>query len=79
MCHHLRTVSLLAVTTLAVTGCARSAWMDPNGSVNVESLGAVQHYDFERGDMETDVPMDQIVDTNFTDHAVPQWRRYSTP
>jgi NitT/TauT family transport system substrate-binding protein len=54
-------------------------WMDPNGSVNVESLGDVQHYYFARGDMEAEVPMDQVVDTTFTDYAVERLGRSPTP
>ena len=67
------------IKDLALLEQMAPTWMDPNGAVNVESLGAVQHYYFERGDMEAELPMDQVVDSTFADYAVQRLGRYATP
>jgi NitT/TauT family transport system substrate-binding protein len=54
-------------------------WMDPNGSLNVDSLRALQHWYLERGDLTSEVDMDQVVDPSFVDYAVGRLGRYPTP
>ena len=54
-------------------------WMDPNGSLNVDSLRGLQHWYFERGDLTGEVSMDQVVDPSFVDYAVGRLGRYPTP
>jgi NitT/TauT family transport system substrate-binding protein len=53
-------------------------WMDPNGALNVDSLRALQHWYFERGDLTSEVAMDQVVDNSFVDYAVGRLGHYPT-
>ena len=55
------------------------SWIDPNGRVNVESLGSVQHWFFERGDMTSEVDLDRVVDPSFVDYAITRLGPYATP
>jgi NitT/TauT family transport system substrate-binding protein len=55
------------------------SWMDPNGSVNVESLRAVQRWYLGRGEVTTEVDFDRVVDRSFVDNALGQLGRVPAP
>ena len=47
-------------------------WLDPNGSVNVGSLQAVQRWYRERGELTAELDLDRVVDPSFADYALSQ-------
>ncbi len=46
------------------------SWMDPNGSVNVDSLRAVEEWYRGKGEVTAPVDFDQVVDMSFVNDAV---------
>ncbi len=70
---------ITAIRDLSLLERISPAWMDPNGSVNTASLRFVQHWYLERGDLTSEVDVDQIVDPSFADYALSRIGRYPTP
>jgi NitT/TauT family transport system substrate-binding protein len=54
-------------------------WVDPNGSINVDSLRALEHWYMERGDVSREVDLDHVVDASFVDYAQSRLGRYPVP
>jgi NitT/TauT family transport system substrate-binding protein len=52
------------------------SWMDPNGSVNIDSLRAVEQWYRTRGDVTGQLDLDRVVDTSFVNYALQQLGPY---
>src|SRR4051812_5711495 len=63
------------VRDLALLERTAPSWMDPNGSVNVASLRALQRWYVDRGET-GDVDLERVIDTRFVDYALGQLGRY---
>jgi NitT/TauT family transport system substrate-binding protein len=76
-------LDLIARTTsvkdVALLDQMAPTWIDPNGTLNVDSLRALERWYFERGDMPAEVDFDRVVDTSFVDYALGQLGRYPMP
>jgi NitT/TauT family transport system substrate-binding protein len=59
-----------AVKDAALLDSMAPTWMDPNGSVNVDSLRGLERWYIERGDVTSEVDLDRVVDTSFLDYAL---------
>lgn len=75
----LQTVGRITGTDLSLLARLAPSWMDPNGSVNVESLRAVQRWYLGRGELTGEVDFDRVVDSSFVNYAIEQLGRYPTP
>jgi NitT/TauT family transport system substrate-binding protein len=64
------------VRDLALLERTAPSWMDPNGSVNMASLRALQRWYVDRGETTGDVDLERVVDTRFVDYALGQLGRY---
>jgi NitT/TauT family transport system substrate-binding protein len=64
------------VRDLALLERTAPSWMDPNGSVNVASLRALQNWYLNRGEVTDAVDLEQAVDTRYVDYALGQLGRY---
>jgi len=65
--------------TVALLDQLAPTWMDPNGTLNVDSLRALEHWYIERGDVTGEVDLDRVVDSGFVDFALSQLGRYPMP
>jgi NitT/TauT family transport system substrate-binding protein len=52
------------------------SWMDPNGSVNVESLRAVEQWYRGRGEVTGQLDFNRVIDMSFVNSAVEQLGPY---
>jgi NitT/TauT family transport system substrate-binding protein len=54
-------------------------WMDPNGSVNLESLRAVEQWYRTRGDVTGQLDLDRVVDMSYVNAGIQQLGPYTGP
>jgi NitT/TauT family transport system substrate-binding protein len=64
------------VRDLALLERTAPSWMDPNGSVNVASVRALQRWYVDRGEVTGEVDLERAVDTSYVDYALGQLGRY---
>jgi NitT/TauT family transport system substrate-binding protein len=55
------------------------SWMDPNGSVNLESLRAVEQWYRTRGEVTGQLDLDRVVDMSFVNYGIQQLGPYPAP
>jgi NitT/TauT family transport system substrate-binding protein len=53
--------------------------MDPNGSVNLESLRAVEQWYRTRGEVTGQLDLDRVVDMSFVNYGIQQLGPYPAP
>jgi NitT/TauT family transport system substrate-binding protein len=71
--------SVSGVSDLGLLDRLAPTWVDPNGTVNVDSLRDAQQWYLKRGELTGEVDFDRIVDMSFVDHALGQLGRYAVP
>ncbi len=64
---------------LELLGRLAPSWMDPNGSVNVDSLKAVEQWYRGRGEITGPVDFDRVVDMSYVNYALEQLGPYAGP
>jgi NitT/TauT family transport system substrate-binding protein len=68
--------SITGMRDLGLLERVAASWMDPNGSVNVDSLRAVEQWYRDRGDVTGQLDLNRVVDMSFVNYAVEQLGPY---
>ncbi|HLH22049.1 MAG TPA: ABC transporter substrate-binding protein [Chloroflexota bacterium] len=73
----LQTISTITgMRDLSLLDQLAPSWMDPNGSVNADSIRAVDQWYRDRGDVTGQVDFDRVIDMSFVNYALQQLGPY---